>query len=384
MIIPASIAEQQNSERFLKEKLDILLKYQVSGDLKMVDRIAERFEEENVFSSLTNTNETEIVRMMNEKIEKFNDSWSNDLKRFWKDCRFCPSLRHFDDSKEKEEELKALRRNLELWYHKVNPRLHDDLIDFIRISVTDLGTLEWISSKKLDFKKKILRTKIIEDFSTLYERTVDIEIERLIQAELANRNFEDENRRQGVENFLRSETGNLNAQLVYSDSKMQDLREKIDKFESCMSSFQDRIEEALENTTEPKTVTAHLKRNKCAAQEICVKNPEITDLDLKIKLAPYIKMINQPRADPFAKNVQNELNIDDAIYDLIQTHVLLVLKVNKQKSECFVDFLKRSQEFIEIYSPEAIFDESHDMWTRIKQLMDNYEKIYSIKMKSTA
>ena len=350
----------------------------------MVDRIAERFEEENVFSSLTNTNETEIVRMMNEKIEKFNDSWSNDLKRFWKDCRFCPSLRHFDDSKEKEEELKALRRNLELWYHKVNPRLHDDLIDFIRISVTDLGTLEWISSKKLDFKKKILRTKIIEDFSTLYERTVDIEIERLIQAELANRNFEDENRRQGVENFLQSETGNLNAQLVYSDSKMQDLREKIDKFESCMSSFQDRIEEALENTTEPKTVTAHLKRNKCAAQEICVKNPEITDLDLKIKLAPYIKMINQPRADPFAKNVQNELNIDDAIYDLIQTHVLLVLKVNKQKSECFVDFLKRSQEFIEIYSPEAIFDESHDMWTRIKQLMDNYEKIYSIKMKSTA
>ena len=279
------------------------------------------------------------------------------------------------------EAYNAAMEGLENKLNEWNPDLetfNSKFINFLRVTKPSLGTIKYMAAQGSNrfysshntFLKDYFDTNRNNFIAAMYEKVY--KILHKLDAVKEERNLKLLRYKKIGQQFT--------IEMMGYQSQLEELvNAEINKLNKCIEGLSDRIENIIHNAT----MFKFFSDNRCIADEICLRNSDISERDLNTKLKPYVKVYSKSRADPFAKGNQTVDEIDEAIYDLIQTFIRDKFEVIEHKKQCFVDFLRRSKDFEEAYSPEAIFDDDHEMWKKIESLVQKYVDEYLIQLKST-
>ena len=283
------------------------------------------------------------------------------------------------------ESYNTAMADLESKLNEWNPNsqtFNSKFIDFLRVTKPSLGTIKTMAAQRSN-QFYSSNNKFLKDFFDRNRHNFIVAMFVKVNKILHKLDPNNEERNMNLLRYKKIGQ-QFTIEMMGNQLQLEKLvNAEINKVNKCIEGLSDRIKNIINNAT----MFEYFSDNHCIADEICLKNSDISERDLKTKLIPYVAVYSESRADPFAKNIQRKERNKNAIYhasfDLIQTFVRDKFKVNGPKAQCFVDFLRRSEEFKQVYSAEAIFDDHHDMWNKIEPLVQKYVDKYLIQLENT-
>lgn len=205
--------------------------------------------------------------------------------------------------------------------------------------------------------------------SDLFQNAINNEVSAVlasIDIDRAPRNFE----------VLKKKDPEVFQQLTDRATLEVKIKRTIQPIQNCITNMQALVANTLrkreENEDEKANMKAYFDSNKCVADEICIKTNR-NQSKISGELQVYIAAYKKSQTDSLAGNKNIKDEIDESVYDVVQN--IVQRNINETLAECFVLYLRRTNDLDEIYSSSLLFDESQ-LSEKIEPFMLNYERDY--------